>query len=707
MYQFLSKVVVLTIFILSPILSQWQMVLPTMPTKKTYYAIDQFKDSVIVVATAHALYTINYHTYEFYHFLELPYNIRDIYFHSPDTGFVATAEGKIFFTYNNGINWQQAVLENNLSVNSISAYNNIIFFGCSSRTIFKTTDFGQSFTKITCPVTDLFKIYSLNDSVIFIADRTSSVYSNSLYKTTNSGMTWQDIPLGISIYSFKVLDEENIIVGSDNGKILRTIDGLNFNTVFELPSTNRRVAEFVFRDELYGITLIQNESCYITSDGGFSWIKSPSIGLPIRDFNNAFISKDNVMFYTAFQGSFGLSLDFGVSWTALFSGLTILPRGLDFFTEDIGVVVDQSNSSWGTGYAEARATRDGGKTWSKTSASIVMSNDVVFLDSMTVCRVGLYGRVLWSTNGATLGTWYPTNITGVELTSVARMNNEKVFVVGVGGLMAIINKNGTVNYIPPISTSSFTDVDFYDSLRGMVSGWSGVVLSTVDGGNSFEWKNLSFGLGSLISIKMIDSVTAVGIGSYGIFRTSDFGQTWDYIWPYLQDMEKLVDIDFFENRIGVILTNKRRIFCSPNGGITWTPMYLLVDDDYVEKISYPEKHTLYVLGTSLYKNSNFNIVTGIEESFAFKQPQVFELFQNYPNPFNSTSVINFYLEKGSNTKLIIYNIMGEKILTIVNDYLNQGSHSFVFNADNLPSGIYFYTLSSGEYSETKKMILMK
>ena len=88
-------------------------------------------------------------------------------------------------------------------------------------------------------------------------------------------------------------------------------------------------------------------------------------------------------------------------------------------------------------------------------------------------------------------------------------------------------------------------------------------------------------------------------------------------------------------------------------------------------------------------------------------PAEFALEQNYPNPFNPSTTISFTLQKSANVKLNVYSINGEKVATLANGSRTAGTHDIVFDASNLSSGVYFYTLSSGEFSQTKKMVLMK
>lgn len=91
-------------------------------------------------------------------------------------------------------------------------------------------------------------------------------------------------------------------------------------------------------------------------------------------------------------------------------------------------------------------------------------------------------------------------------------------------------------------------------------------------------------------------------------------------------------------------------------------------------------------------------------------PKDFTLYQNYPNPFNPETTIQFELNKSMNVKLKVYNVIGELVATLVNNELNAGTHKFVVDSSitsGLASGIYYYNLIAGKYSETKGMVLIK
>jgi uncharacterized protein (TIGR02145 family) len=99
--------------------------------------------------------------------------------------------------------------------------------------------------------------------------------------------------------------------------------------------------------------------------------------------------------------------------------------------------------------------------------------------------------------------------------------------------------------------------------------------------------------------------------------------------------------------------------------------------------------------------------TGIDDHSNNTLPKSIELFQNFPNPFNPSTTIKYSLPKSGNVKLTIYNALGSKIAAIVNEYKPAGYYSVQFNGNNLASGIYLYRLESGNYSSTKKFIMLK
>jgi hypothetical protein len=101
----------------------------------------------------------------------------------------------------------------------------------------------------------------------------------------------------------------------------------------------------------------------------------------------------------------------------------------------------------------------------------------------------------------------------------------------------------------------------------------------------------------------------------------------------------------------------------------------------------------------------FSTVTGVEETKPLLNQ--FFLSQNYPNPFNPTTVINYQLPAISQVTLKVYDVLGREVRILVSERESAGNHSAVFDAKNLPSGTYFYTITAGQYTQARKMMLIK
>ncbi len=130
---------------------------------------------------------------------------------------------------------------------------------------------------------------------------------------------------------------------------------------------------------------------------------------------------------------------------------------------------------------------------------------------------------------------------------------------------------------------------------------------------------------------------------------------------------------------------------------------------------------LFVKNNKLYAGGNFtaagdqsakNIAVWSDNIALVKNekttyPGKFNLYQNYPNPFNPTTKIRFQIPSSESVSLKIYNTLGNEISTLVNEEKPAGNYEIRFDAENLPSGIYFYKIEAGNYSSVKKMILLK
>ena len=144
------------------------------------------------------------------------------------------------------------------------------------------------------------------------------------------------------------------------------------------------------------------------------------------------------------------------------------------------------------------------------------------------------------------------------------------------------------------------------------------------------------------------------------------------------------------------------------------PIGALIWDD-AQLAAYNSGNDLTAVNLAYIAAGGKSIVTGIKE--VGRTPGTYSLKQNYPNPFNPSTNISFSLEKASNVKLEVYNILGQKVATLVNNFMQPGNYTVQFsakggstpggNAGRLASGVYIYRIEAGEFVSSKKMIVLK
>jgi hypothetical protein len=171
-----------------------------------------------------------------------------------------------------------------------------------------------------------------------------------------------------------------------------------------------------------------------------------------------------------------------------------------------------------------------------------------------------------------------------------------------------------------------------------------------------------------------------------------------------------------------------------NNSLVWTPSntlavdrmnILLKDVDYPVEISIEMKHDdagLWLLREEKGRIIKSELKNGIKvllkhaselrleyssQPLAELAPKDFALVNNFPNPFNPTTVISFQLPVSSFVTVKVYNVLGEEVVTLVNETTQAGRHSVEFDAAHLPSGVYYYRMTAGGFVQTKKLILMR
>jgi len=151
-----------------------------------------------------------------------------------------------------------------------------------------------------------------------------------------------------------------------------------------------------------------------------------------------------------------------------------------------------------------------------------------------------------------------------------------------------------------------------------------------------------------------------------------------------------------------------------NQATAWTPFSIEINyfnqeipDAASINITIGNSSMVNVGSTFLVDDLQFEDPVGIEDQSYSPIAESYSLKQNYPNPFNPSTTIEFSLKHSGDVQLAIFNSLGQEVARVIDEPLAKGIYSITWNAEDLPGGIYFYRLTAGEFSETKKLLLTK
>ena len=149
------------------------------------------------------------------------------------------------------------------------------------------------------------------------------------------------------------------------------------------------------------------------------------------------------------------------------------------------------------------------------------------------------------------------------------------------------------------------------------------------------------------------------------------------------------------------------LYLSTDNGTIWNEINSGLPSTRISTLSIDKNDYVYCTlepSSVLYRSST--PTTKVEDKLLWKSLK-FELNQNYPNPFNPMTKIVFTIPHDNHVKIIVYDVLGRELLTLVNEFLTAGSYETTFNASRLSSGIYFYQLTAGMFTDVKKMVLSR
>ena len=300
-------------------------------------------------------------------------------------------------------------------------------------------------------------------------------------------------------------------------------------------------------------------------------------------------------------------------------------------------------------------------------------------------------------------------------------------VCGDGGKIYKSTDGGGGNWnwqeVTTITSNRLNSIGAITSDLLIAVGEKGTIIRTSDGGATWEDKSISdtsiYFNKILISTFYPSFERGWIVGTKGkIYRTSDYGNNW--FEAFSGTDKNLNDISFRNPNDGIVAGDDGTVRYTSDGGFEWLENTYLsgITSNNIVSISRVDSNTVNGLvrgGTSGNRpgtDTTYVYVVSSEPLSDAKDelnsnPNEFKLEQNYPNPFNPTTSMQYSISNRQFVTLKVYDILGEEVSTLVNEEKPAGEYEIEFNAYGLPSGIYFYNLTAGNMSKTKKLVLMK
>ena len=344
--------------------------------------------------------------------------------------------------------------------------------------------------------------------------------------------------------------------------------------------------------------------------------------------------------------------DGGTTWikNSLTSYVGFLANTMQFIDENTGWIVGTTGTKYENHAGIIKKTTDGGLTWPYEFGAEVPLNCIYFIDQNYGWTVGKKGKILSTSNGG--NTW-------INQTSGDAIDLSSVF--------------------------------FIDRSNGWITGSSGTILYTSDGGSNWIKSN---------------SGTAALLNSVSFINTSEGWTVGGTEYPNPSE--------------GIILSTK-------DGGRNWTKQ-ISNTKSVLKSVYFIDKDHGWAVGNKcVILNTTSGGITAIEKNITGSIPANHFLSQNYPNPFNPTTTIKYSIpvKTGQLVPLLwdasslqhvtlkVYDLLGREVATLVDEEKEPGTYEVKFDASHversrdMASGIYFYRMQVGAFSDTKKFVLAK
>jgi photosystem II stability/assembly factor-like uncharacterized protein len=464
----------------------------------------------------------------------------------------------------------------------------------------------------------------------------------------------------------------------------------------------------------------RGNGAYKSTDEGKSWIPinnpeipvSMSMAMDVFDIAVNPQNPNNLYLGTGI-GPYK-SINSGNTWLQSFDGMR------NFFAYDIKISPSDPSIIYTAGRHGVHISTNYGRTWRYIGAGGTFNKVAIDPINPNIVYASMVGLDLWNyirrtTNGGI--EWndvspYPPSPTFIPFIEIDNSQQRAIYTSTYDEFLRSFDRGETWQTIlsPIIPTSLAIAND--DSNLLYISSRKGELYKSTDRGETWDSLGLTkFGTQCFLRLDPKNSKTIfAAIVEHGVYKSIDGGYVWNKITKGL-DSSGLNVLLISKNSNELFLKNNDGIFHSKNGGDAWHLFSEHPFNDSYYGIKLDTNGTgRFLIGSNIPGIYILNLnLTNVEESASIDFSNNFVLYQNFPNPFNPSTVIKFILIESTNAKLEIFDILGRKIKTLLNSYLQKGLHSTMWDGRNdkgklMPNGVYIYRLTTDKLNESKKMI---
>ncbi len=660
-------------------------------------------------------------------------NLYSVCFLDRNTGFVGADSGKFFSTNDGGNSWLQVTVggpKSDLEEIYFSDASNgwIMASESSGGQVYRTTDGGNNWSLDLTAARDLHAMhfYAANKGIVTGKD------VNNIYYTAD-GSSWQNASVsslgGINysrsdIYGVYMVNETTIHAvgwGSTAVGLEPTIHifssdgGANWEYMPQAVEnyTYVNLYDIWFKDEMNGLA-VGGSSSYFgsvlvkTTDAGVTW---EEIDVPFGSKIDAITGIGDNVWAIGFGGLIAYSPDLGNTWQMI----SEIPSTTFYTLQFLG-----ENTALAAGYGGLFAkSTDKGATWSAKYISENMKcptiNDVYFVNE----NVGYAARTNKMISKTVDGgqTWScvmeGTVEKGFSHYGLSFINENLGLVVGETTDIDIVYKttDGGTSWseVSGFFNNELKDVHFIDENNAVVVGKGLTVGYSTDGGAT--WNNSTVqnvpsehSTAELRDVTFWDASNGLAVGKKIVLHTVDGGKTWDYV--EIPGLNKTMQSSYQNSALNWWVAGSKNVYETTDGGATWND---IADSDLMTSSLYTvtaDKSGDIWVGASSSNIYTTSPVVSVDDRIN-SLPASYTLYQNYPNPFNPETIIKFTIRDFGFVVLKVYNLLGQEVATLLNENKQPGIYEIDFNAGELSSGIYLYSLKANEQTITRKMILLK